>query len=49
VLTIPPHRFREPIARVIAAGSEGGPAIVINVPNPDRMMQPGTAAVVTLQ
>jgi multidrug resistance efflux pump len=49
VLTIPPHRFREPIARVIAAGSEGGPAIVINVPNPDRMMQPGTPAVVTLQ
>ncbi|HEX3067655.1 MAG TPA: efflux RND transporter periplasmic adaptor subunit [Thermoanaerobaculia bacterium] len=49
VLTIPPHRFREPIARVIAAGSEGGPAIVVNVPNPDRMMQPGTPAVVTLQ
>ncbi len=49
VLTIPPHRFREPIARVIAAGGEGGPAIVVNVPNPDRMMQPGTPAVVTLQ
>jgi HlyD family secretion protein len=48
VLTIPPHRFREPIARVLAGG-EGGPAIVVNVPNPDRMMQPGTPAVVTLQ
>ncbi|SRR5260221_7454875 len=49
VLTIPPHRFREPVARVIAAGSEGGPAIIVNVPNPDRMMQPGTPAIVTLQ
>jgi len=49
VLTIPPHRFREPIARVIAAGAEGGPAIVVNVPNPDRMMQPGTPAIITLQ
>jgi multidrug resistance efflux pump len=49
VLTIPPHRFREPIARVIAAGAEGGPAIIVNVPNPDRMMQPGTPAIITLQ
>ena len=49
VLTIPPHRFREPITRVIAAGAEGGPAIVVNVPNPDRMMQPGTPAIITLQ
>lgn len=49
LMTIPPRRFREPIARVNPAGAEGGPAIVVNVPNPDRMLQAGTPAVVTVQ
>jgi HlyD family secretion protein len=49
VLTIPPHRFREPIAQVIPPGNAGGPAIVVNVPNPDRMLQPGTPAVITVR
>ncbi|HEX8618757.1 MAG TPA: efflux RND transporter periplasmic adaptor subunit [Thermoanaerobaculia bacterium] len=49
LMTIPPRRFREPIARVIPPGGEGGPSIVVNIPNPDRMLQPGTPAVITIQ
>jgi multidrug resistance efflux pump len=49
VMTIPPRSFREPIANVSEAGADGGSAIVVKVPNPDRMMQPGTPAVITLQ
>jgi multidrug resistance efflux pump len=49
VLTIPPHRFRERIAQVISAGNAGGPAIIVNVPNPDRMLQPGTPAVIAVR
>ncbi len=49
LMTIPPRRFREPIARVNPPGSEGGSSITVNIPNPDRMLQPGTAAVITIQ
>ena len=49
LMTIPPRRFREPIARVIPPGAEGGSGIVVNVPNPDRMLQPGTPAIITIQ
>jgi multidrug resistance efflux pump len=49
LMTIPPRRFREPIARVIPPGAEGGSSIIVNIPNPDRMLQPGTPAVITIQ
>jgi multidrug resistance efflux pump len=49
LMTIPPRRFREPIARVIQPGGDGGAGIVVHVPNPDRMLQPGTPAVITIQ
>ncbi|MEA2464313.1 MAG: hypothetical protein QOJ98_2060, partial [Acidobacteriota bacterium] len=49
LMTIPPRRFREPIARVIPPGGEGGSSIIVNIPNPDRMLQPGTPAVITIQ
>lgn len=49
LMTIPPRRFREPIARVNPPGPDTGPSIVVNVPNPDRMLQAGTPAVVTVQ
>jgi HlyD family secretion protein len=49
LLTIPPRRFREPIARVVPPGGDGGSSIVVNIPNPDRMLQPGTPAVITIQ
>ena len=49
LMTVPPRRFREPIARVIPPGAEGGSSIVVNIPNPDRMLQPGTPAVITIQ
>ena len=46
--TIPSRRYREPIARVIPPGGEGGAAIIVNIPNPDRMLQPGTSAIITI-
>jgi len=49
VMTIPPHNFREPIASVSDPGADGGAAIAVTVPNSDRMMQPGTPAVITVQ
>jgi len=49
VMTIPPRSFREPIASVSEPGADGGAAIAVKVPNPDRMMQPGTPAVITVQ
>jgi len=49
IMTIPPRTFREPIAAVAQPGASGGAAISVNVPNPDRMMQPGTPAVITVQ
>lgn len=49
VLTIPPHRFREPIAQVLPAGTAGGPAVIVNVPNPERMLQPGTPAMIAVR
>lgn len=49
LMTIPPRRFREPIARVTPPGAEGGPSVTVNVPNPDRMLQPGTPALVTIR
>ena len=48
LLTIPSRRFREPIARVIQPGADTGAAIIVNIPNPDRMLQPGTPAIITL-
>lgn len=48
LLTIPARRFREPIARVIPPGGDAGAAIIVNIPNPDRMLQPGTPAIITL-
>lgn len=49
VLTIPPHRFRERIVQVIPAGNANGPLLVVNIPNPDRMLQPGTPALITVR
>ena len=49
LMTIPPRRFREPVARVVPPGGDGGSSIVVNIPNPDRMLQPGTPAVITIQ
>ena len=49
VLTIPPHRFRERVSQVIPPGNAGGPAVIVAVPNPDRMLQPGTPAVIAVR
>lgn len=49
LMTIPARRFREPITRIVRPGGEGGAAVIVDIPNPDRMLQPGTAAVITIQ
>jgi multidrug resistance efflux pump len=49
VLTIPPHRFRERIVQITPPGSANGPQLVVNVPNPDRMLQPGTPAMIIVR
>jgi len=49
LLTIPARTFREPIVHVTSAAADGGPAIVVNVPNPDRLLRPGTPALITVQ
>src|SRR2546429_41189 len=45
LLPVPPRGYRERVARVDAALAGGGPSIIINAPNPDRMLRPGTPAV----
>jgi multidrug resistance efflux pump len=49
LMTIPARRFREPITRILQPGGDGGAAVIVDIPNPDRMLQPGTAAVITIQ
>jgi len=49
LLTVPPRTFREPVARVTPASRDGGPMLVVNVPNPDRLLTPGTPALITIQ
>lgn len=48
LMTIPARRYREPIARINPPGAEGGASVIVNIPNPDRMLQPGTPAVITI-
>ncbi len=48
LMTMPSRRFREPIARIIPPDGEGGAAVIVNIPNPDRMLQPGTQALITV-
>lgn len=49
VLTVPVRRFREPIARIVNNGGAEPPAIAVRVPNPDRALQPGLPAVITIE
>jgi multidrug resistance efflux pump len=49
LMTIPARRFREPISRIVQPSSDTGAAIFVNIPNPDRMLQPGTPANITIQ
>jgi multidrug resistance efflux pump len=49
LMSIPARRFREPIASVVPATGDAGASIIVNVPNPDRMLQPGTPAIITIQ
>jgi len=45
LLTVPPRTFREPVAHIDASES----TITVNVPNPDRLLRPGTPAVLVVQ
>jgi len=48
LLTIPPRTYRQPIAHVTATAAEGGAGLDVIVPNPDRLLRPGTPALITV-
>ena len=47
ILTVPPRRFRVPI-RSIVPGNEGA-VLLVQLPNPDGVLQPGQTAVITVK
>jgi multidrug resistance efflux pump len=47
IFTVPPRRFTAPV-RAIVPGN-GGATLVIDLPNPDRVLQPGQQAVITVK
>lgn len=47
VLTVPPRRFTVPIKNVLPG--TGGATLVVELPNPDGVMQEGQSAVVTIK
>src|SRR5436190_145079 len=48
IFTVPPRRFSAPV-RAIVPGSGGTTTLVIDLPNPDRVLQPGQQAVITVK
>jgi multidrug resistance efflux pump len=49
VLTVPPRRFSANIRTITPAADAAGPTLVVPVPNPDGVLQPGTPAVITVR
>jgi multidrug resistance efflux pump len=49
IFSVPPRRFRAPIRSVLPPADASGAAITVAVPNPDGMLQPGTAATITVR
>lgn len=49
VFTVPPRRFVANIKNIVPATDSSGPAIVVSVPNPDGVLQPGMPAVITVR
>lgn len=49
IFSVPPRRFRTPIRSVIPPADANGAAITVAVPNPDGVLQPGTAATITVR
>lgn len=47
IFTVPPRRFTAPV-RAIVPGN-GGATLLIDLPNPDRVLQPGQQAVITVK
>lgn len=47
IFTVPPRRFSAPV-RAIVPGN-GGATLLIDLPNPDRVLQPGQQAVITVK
>ena len=45
LLTVPPRTFREPVTNIDSSQS----IITVTVPNPDRLLRPGTPAVIVVQ
>jgi HlyD family secretion protein len=49
VFTVPPRRFTATIKNIIPPTDPSGATIVVSVPNPDNVLQPGTPAVITVR
>jgi multidrug resistance efflux pump len=49
VFTVPPRRFTANIRSVVPPTDASGATIVVPVPNPDGVLQPGTAATITVR
>ena len=47
IFTVPPRRFTAPVRAIVPGNS--GATIVIDLPNPDRVLQPGQQAVITVK
>ncbi len=48
VFTVPPRLFSETVRNVIPATDDTGATLVVSVPNPDGVLQPGTPALITV-
>lgn len=49
VLTVPPRRYTQPITRITPASAGAGPSVLVQLPNPDGLLQPGQNATVTVR
>jgi HlyD family secretion protein len=49
VFTVPPRRFVANIRTIVPATDSAGPTLVVPVPNPDGVLQPGMPAVITVR
>lgn len=49
VFTVPPRKFQQPIRSVVPGPGNGAATIVVQLPNPDGVLQPGAQALITVE
>jgi multidrug resistance efflux pump len=49
ILTVPPRRFTQPVRSITRGGGPTGAILVVQVPNPDGVLQAGQNAMVTVR